>query len=56
MFLRKGVSAVEERCDEAEAYERRDTIIVSGPEMPIVRDGENSAQVVCDVIYIFIKL
>ena len=50
VFLRKGVSAVEERCDEAEAYERRDTIIVSGPEMPIARDGENSAQVVCDVI------
>ena len=50
VFLRKGVSAVEERCDEAEAYERRDTIIVSGPEMPIARDGENSARVVCDVI------
>ena len=26
VFLRRGVSAVEERCDEAEAYERRDTI------------------------------
>ena len=50
VFLRKGVSAVEERCDVAEAYERRDTIIVSGPEMPNARDGENSAQVVCDVI------
>ena len=28
--LKKNLATVDERCDEADAYERRDTVIVSG--------------------------
>ena len=36
---------MEEKLDEADAYERRDTVILSGQDLPTATDGERS----CDV-------
>ena len=48
--LKKNLAAVDERCDEADAYERRDTVIVSGGELPVPAEGENCSQVFCNTI------
>ena len=49
--LKKNLAAVDERCDEADAYERRDTVIVSGGELPDnPADGENCSQIFCNII------
>ena len=49
-LLKKNLAAVDERCDEADAYERRDTVIVSGGELPVPAEGENCSQVFCNTI------
>ena len=48
--LRKDVVALEDRLEEAEAYERRDTIVLSGTELPAATDGENTANTVCSLM------
>ena len=48
--LRKYVVALEDRLEEAEAYERRDTIVLSGTELPAATDGENTANTVCSLM------
>ena len=49
-FLERSVAAIDERCDDAEAYERRDTVIISGSELPTATDQENPAEVVCETL------
>ena len=48
--LKRTVSTLEEKLDDAEAYQRRDTLIFSGPGMPAGVIGENSPQIICDVL------
>ena len=48
--LKKNLAAVYERCDEADAYERRDTVIVSLGELPVPAEDENCSQVFCNTI------
>ena len=48
--LKKNLAAVDERCDEADAYKRRDTVVDSGGELPVPAEGENCSQVFCNTI------
>ena len=48
--LKTTVSKLEEKLDDADAYERRDTLIFSGPGIPAAQIGENSPQIICDLI------
>ena len=49
-FLERSVAAIDERCDDAEAYERRDTVIISGSKLPTATDQEKPAEVVCETL------
>ena len=44
--LKDKVDYLEEKCDEAEAYSRRDCIIVSGDDIPTETASENTTSVV----------
>ena len=48
--LEKKVSTLEEKIDENEAYERRDTLILSGKSIPHGSPNENSLEVVRKVL------
>ena len=48
--LKKTVNKLEEFIDDQDAYERRDTIILSGNNLPAVTSGENCTNLVCQVI------
>ena len=48
--LQKKISTIEESIDEADSYERRDTVIVSGPSVPNFVQGENTSEVFRQVI------
>lgn len=48
--LKTAVAKLEDRIDDADAYERRDTLLFSGDDIPAVSEGENCGQIVCDVI------
>ena len=41
------VTRLEEKIDDAEAYERRDCVVVSGEAVPPAQTGENCIQVAC---------
>ena len=47
---------MEEKLDEADAYERRDTVILSGQDLPTATDGERSWCVVCSLVREKLKL
>ena len=49
-FLRGRVSQLEEKIDEGDAYERRDTLIISGQGLPAVTEGENTTEIACNLI------
>ena len=48
--LRRDVQNLTERLDDSDAYERRDTFVLSGDSLPVVSDGENTIEVVCNSI------
>lgn len=48
--LRDSVNKLENLVDDADAYERRDTLILSGPGIPIHRQGELAPQVVKNLV------
>ena len=50
MTLRRRIMQMEDRSDEAEAYSRRDTVVVSGSDLPAAVDRESPIQVVCDTL------
>ena len=54
--LRKTVSKLEEKLDEQSAFERRDTIIISGKKVPQYAIGENCASKVVDCLKENLKL
>ena len=49
-FLTEKVSKLEDLVDEADQYERRDCLILSGPAVPAASSGENCASIVQDTI------
>lgn len=48
--LKKKVLTLENKLDDQEAYERRDTVILSGSDVPLATDKEDSSKVVSDLI------
>ena len=48
--LKKKVSQIEENIDKANSYERRDTLIVSGPSIPEFTQGEKTAEIFRDLV------
>ena len=48
--LRRNVITLEDRIEDNDAYERRDTVIISGTEVPAVRDDEIPAVVTCNLL------
>ena len=48
--LRDENSQLRKRLEDVEAHQRRKTLIISGENLPVALSGENTAQVVCDVI------
>ena len=48
--LRTDVENFTERLDDSDAYERRDTFVMSGDSLPVVSDTENTSEVVCNSI------
>lgn len=48
--LNKIVMSLENKLEDTEAYERRDTVIVSGSELPLATEGEDSSKVVSKLI------
>lgn len=48
--LQKTVRKLEEQVDDVEQYERRDTIIISGPALPSEQSQENSTSLVVNAI------
>ena len=54
--LKDRVSKLEERVEDSEAYERKDTLIISGANIPPVIPGENCVSLVCDLFKSSLKL
>ena len=48
--LRQGVAKLSEKLDDADAYERRDTLIISGSAIPVATPGERVADLVCEMV------
>ena len=54
--LKKRVKILENQVDDSDAYERRDTLILSGPSLPPVERGENCVSVVKKLLQDQIRL
>ena len=54
--LRDHVAKLEDKFEDAEAYERRDCVVVSGEGVPAAQTGENCVQVACSLIKENLKL
>ena len=48
--LKVRLANMEEKIDDADAYERRDTLIFSGDAVPQVKTGENCRDIVCNLV------
>ena len=48
--LEQKVSSLEDKIDEGDAYERRDTLIISGDKVPVFTIDENCSQKVIDTL------
>ena len=48
--LRRKVIDLENKVEDTEAYERRDTIVVSGSDLPLVTEGEDSSEIFTDLV------
>lgn len=48
--LKKKFVTLENKIEDTEAYERRDTVILSGSAVPLAADNEESTKVVTDII------
>lgn len=49
-LLKDKVARLEERSDESDAYERKDSLIFSGDALPAFATGENCTNVVCSLV------
>ena len=48
--LKKKVFLLEDKLEDQDSYERRDTVILSGSDIPPATEGEDSSKLVCDLI------
>ena len=48
--LEKTVERLEERLDDNDTYERRDTLILSGRKVPVVQPNENPTNILCTLL------
>lgn len=48
--LEDRITQLEDQLDDVNQYERQDTIIISGPDLPQETNGENATDVVVDTI------
>ena len=48
--LKKKVTSLENKLEDTEAYERRDTVVVSGSDLPAATEGEDAAAVVRSLV------
>ena len=48
--LKHGMIKLDEKLNDAKAYERRDVLVVSGSAVPVVTQGENVFNVVSDMM------
>ena len=48
--LKHGMIKLDEKLNDAEAYERRDVLVVSGSAVPVVTQGENVFNVVSNML------
>ena len=48
--LRQKIEKLENKIDESDAYERKDTVIISGKAIPPVDKNENCATLACEII------
>ena len=48
--LKKKFLSLDDKQEDADAYERRDTLIISGSGVPVATDSEDSAKVVSDLV------
>ena len=48
--LKSIVTKMENSIDDADAYERRDTVVFSGDEIPAVTSGENCANIIVNLL------
>ena len=48
--LKRDFYKLEEKIEENEAYERRDTLIFLGKKLPVAVNGENCSQIVCKLL------
>ena len=55
-FHKEKINKLEEKIDDAEAYERKDALVFSGEGIPSVEPGENCTTVVCDLLSSQLKL
>ena len=49
-ILRNKVMSLEDKLEDTEAYERRDTVIFSGSELPAVTDDEDCSKVITELL------
>ena len=54
--LRRNVARLEEKVNDAEAYERRDAVVISGDALPEVTVGENVNHLACSIVREKLKL
>ena len=54
--LKTAVCKLEDKIEDAEAYERRDTVVVSGDAVPVAHVGENCANIVSQLVKENLKL
>ena len=54
--LKTKMSALEEKIEDADAYERKDTVIFSGESLPDVTAGENCANIIAELLKHKLKL
>ena len=50
------MGCLEERIEDAEAYERKDTLVISGKNVPPVVPGQNETTIVSDLLRFGLKL
>ena len=48
--LETKVLKLEEKVDDTDAYERRDTVVLSGDALPVAQPNENCSRIVCEQI------
>lgn len=54
--LKSNISKIEEKVEDADAYERKNTLVISGSGVPAVLAGENGVHVVCKLLKDVLKL